>query len=137
MDFKRYPKCSCVNCEVTLQSKDEIVMGLCADHRNLLERNDHYVGICNECSCITGVGRKPRYARDMEKYLLSKDCPKCNAGSNGINWCTVPKGNVTKANYDEDNGIQLESYISESGNLVIRNRLLINQNGRIKQPKNS
>lgn len=91
--------CEVQGCSETLNALSEIATGLCARHQNDLDRRFKFAGVCWNCGKITVIDDKPRLKGEIlltEKFIFSKDCSKCSESSQGINWMTIRKGDISE-----------------------------------------
>lgn len=86
-------RCDCYKCPNILETVDEVVSGVCEEHFELLNDDDNYIGICNNCLKITIVGTKEDSKgkfRIKDKYIFSKGCRHCtNNEESNISWMTI------------------------------------------------
>lgn len=85
----------CVNdCYNEITTFEEVATGICTEHRNLLTRKGHFVGVCWNCSSITGIYRIQRRLLGIltEHCLFSKGCSKCSKEPHAeTSWITLSK----------------------------------------------
>lgn len=86
-------RCDCYKCLNILGTFDEVMSGVCEGHFKLLNDDDNYIGICNNCLKITIVGNRNDSKGNLiikDKYIFSKGCRHCtNNEEDNINWMTI------------------------------------------------
>lgn len=86
--------CNSYGCQNHLDTIQEMVMGICSAHINLLRKEENFAGICWQCGSITLIESKTQ-GKDLfikDKYIFSKGCRRCTGDERqNIEWMTIPK----------------------------------------------
>lgn len=89
------PKCDTLHCNTTLESFDELASGMCEKCVELIQRRHHFAVVCWQCGAPTLIETKPvqgGVALIKDKYIMSKSCPRCVEGSDGLRYMTIRPG---------------------------------------------
>lgn len=124
----KQPTCTCNGCHNVLKTFQEVALGICEDHRNLLTSKGHYGGVCWNCGIITGVYEVPRRLDRIltEKYLFSKGCSKCsNEQDADVSWITIKK-HTSDSRWAIDERGKLTEVRSEQNTISVTNPPQIN-----------
>jgi len=92
----RLKHCNSYGCTQKLQTVEEVKNRICETHRDALQYEDSYVGICWHCGAITLVEDR-QWCRKQKKYYIeaktvfSKGCKLCTGDEeNNIKWMNIP-----------------------------------------------
>lgn len=87
-------RCDCYGCGNGLTTFDEVMYGICEEHRALMDDDDNYIGVCWNCLKATIIGPRRSNKGELiikDKYIFSKTCRHCKEGSSGLDWMTINK----------------------------------------------
>lgn len=104
-------RCDCYGCLNNLTTFDEVMSGICDDHRRLILDDDNYAGVCWNCCRVTIVGPRRSHKGELiikDKYIFSKGCRHCTGKEeSNVDWITIkvdssPTSLVQVIETDED-----------------------------------
>jgi hypothetical protein len=92
--------CNAYKCSLTLETFDEIQLGVCDKHRELMLRRDTFIGVCWNCCKVSMVGDRQNVIKD--KYIFSKGCKSCGKEGESLNFMTIKSDTppTTAVGYD-------------------------------------